>query len=88
MRTLATVLLLSVVGLLAVDMRPDSVPRAEAVVVHRSGRTAGPVNPATVQVAFLRNGRRSSLAARSSTCTALAAFSCASGRSDTSIVPP
>ena len=60
MRTLAALLLFSFVGLLAVDLEPGSATRADAVVParHLSAATVRPkLKPATVEVAFVRNGR-------------------------------
>ncbi len=57
MRTLSTVLVFSVVGLLAVDLQPGSEPRAEAVVAGPRHLAVAPMKPETVEVAFVRNGR-------------------------------
>ena len=54
MRTLLVTLVLAFVGLLAVDLEPSAAPRqADTVVAPKVVKVA----PATVEVAFLRNGR-------------------------------
>ena len=55
MRTLATLLLFSVVGLLAVDLQPGGAPRAD-VVARPSHAVAVSSKVVTVEVAFVRSG--------------------------------
>ena len=58
MRTSLVVLALAFAGLLAVDLQPSAAPRtASAASVRQLARTEPKAQPATVRVAFVRNGR-------------------------------
>ena len=57
MRTLASLLLFSLVGLLAVDLEPGSSSSARAVAVPSGATVARPAAETSVRVAFVRQGR-------------------------------